>query len=94
MSYANIEESASIAATAVPSTEGKHLSPLEQYKLLVGDIYAPPPSGPNEESLYHEIVAEERKAKVMYFVSGMCFVSRPSVTTIMAKHPLSPTCRA
>ena len=84
MAYNDIEKDAGVGVTATPfsprdsmpfsPTTGQPMSPLEQYKLMVGDIYAPAPTEPNQESFYHEIVAEERKAKLMYFFSGLLFV--------------------
>lgn len=86
MAYMDIEKDANVTAVPVfPMMDGKPISPLEQYRLLVGDIFAEPPTNRNEESFYHEIVAEERKAKFMYFFSGLLFVS--------PLHPDSPTTR-
>ncbi|CAH0055797.1 unnamed protein product [Clonostachys solani] len=51
------------APTTIPSTSSR--SQLETYQLLVGDTNARESSNPNDESIYHMVLAKERKAAVV-----------------------------
>ncbi|KAK7230134.1 hypothetical protein V2G26_002304, partial [Clonostachys chloroleuca] len=59
------------APTIIPSASSR--SQLETYQLLVGDTNARESSNPNDESIYHTVLAKERKAAVVSVSTTIIF---------------------
>ena len=62
------------------STQGS-LSPLESYKLLVGDIDKPIDA--DDDSLYHTIMVRERKSKHWYIISAIAIYTSIATQIIL-----------
>lgn len=54
-----------------PTTSHANQDPLQMYQILVGDIHAPPNA--QDDSLYHDIRAAERKATLYTYLTGFMF---------------------
>ncbi|KAK3678921.1 hypothetical protein LTR78_001374 [Recurvomyces mirabilis] len=54
-----------------PTTSHAMKDPLQMYQVLVGDIHNP--ISAQDDSLYHDIIVAERKAKLMTWLTGFMF---------------------
>jgi len=59
------------AETSPASPSSSPKSPLAIYQTLVGDVSAK--SSQDDDSLYHDVVVRERRAKRYYILSGLAF---------------------
>lgn len=84
MSYSRIdlENQKGLSVTEVPldtvSTTQTAPSQLRIYQTLIGNIDAPAPTGRSrakQSSFYHRVVAQERKARTWYWITGLTFAA-------------------
>ena len=68
----DLEKQPMVSVTPLSPDSSKRLSALDTYQLLVGNIDKP--VDVNDDSLYHAVVAEERKSKYLYILSGKSIV--------------------
>lgn len=64
--------------TLSPLTTLTASSQLHIYQTLIGDIDAPEPTGrgrAKRSCFYHRVVAQERKARTWYWVTGLTFAA-------------------
>ncbi|KAH8892946.1 hypothetical protein GQ53DRAFT_822448 [Thozetella sp. PMI_491] len=73
METVDLEHTPTLTTTISSPSSEKRLSQLQTYQLLVGDISATESQSPNDESIYHAVVTEERKASVLSRSTGALF---------------------
>lgn len=61
----------------------KDLHPLQTFQTLIGDITSPPSANPNDESVYHTIIALEKKAKNQFHLTGALFFTTVSLQILL-----------
>ena len=79
----DLEKEPMITTASFSGNSGKRgsMSALSTYQILVGDIDAPVSAG--DDSLYHDIVLEERRAKYWHFVTAVLMYSAIAAQVIL-----------
>lgn len=71
------------ATTAATATKSNKLSALETYRVLVGDIDAPPSPNLNNATYYQLVVEDERKARFVQIATGILIYTLVAAQVIL-----------
>jgi hypothetical protein len=66
-----------------PTSDSYRLSSLQKYQVLAGDISAPEPTNPHDESLYQTILAEKRRATLWFYITSILFFLMIAVQIVL-----------